>query len=393
MPSKPLRSASLSEVTSAEVVPSNTPCNVAQSEVVAKADFSEVRYAQVWEDADVLLAGLEIQPGDVCLSIASAGDNALAMLTRDPARVFAIDLSQAQLACLELRVAAYRELKHEELLALIGSRPSSNRSELYARCRSQLSAAARDFWDAHSAAITAGIGGAGKFERYFALFRHRVLPLVHRRRTVERLLAGGSLQVRRDFYRRHWDSWRWRLIFRLFFSRFVMGRMGRDPSFFSYVEGSVGERILERAKYALTELDPAENPYLHWILTGQHGSALPVALRAESFEPIRDRLDRLEWRQESVEDFSQRQGPKSVDRFNLSDIFEYMSTDNYHQLLEQLAGCGRRGGRLAYWNMLVPRARPESMADRLRPLTSQMQTLHGKDKAFFYSRFVVEEIC
>ena len=70
-----------------------------RSEAAARADFSAIRYAQVWEDADVLLAGLDVQPGDTCVSIASAGDNALALLTKDPARVIALDLSPAQIAC------------------------------------------------------------------------------------------------------------------------------------------------------------------------------------------------------------------------------------------------------------------------------------------------------
>src|SRR5215213_2929145 len=110
------------------------------SEIAAKADFTGVRYAQVWEDADVLVDALDIQPDDVVLSIASAGDNALALLGRGPARVVALDLSPAQLACLELRVAAYRELDHSELLELIGSVPSDRRLALYQRCRSRLCA-------------------------------------------------------------------------------------------------------------------------------------------------------------------------------------------------------------------------------------------------------------
>src|SRR3954451_3475426 len=104
--------------------PANTP---AGSEAAANADCSDIRYAQCWEDADVLLEGLDVRPGDVCLSIASAGDNALALLTRDPSRVIALDLSPAQLACLALRVAAYRELSHPELLELVGSRESPRR--------------------------------------------------------------------------------------------------------------------------------------------------------------------------------------------------------------------------------------------------------------------------
>lgn len=258
-----------------------SPLPPSRSEAAERADFSQIRYAQCWEDADILLEALAVQPGDRCLSIGSAGDNALSLLTCRPERVIVIDLNPSQLACLELRVAAYRELDHPELLELIGSRPSPRRAQLYQRCRSQLSPRVRGFWDARGAEIAQGIGGAGKFERYFATFRHRVLPLVHSRRKVERLIRGGSREEREDFYNQEWNTWRWRLMFRLFFSRFVMGRMGRDPSFFRYVEGRVADRILTRARHALTALNPAENPYLQWILTGQHPVALPFALRPE----------------------------------------------------------------------------------------------------------------
>jgi S-adenosylmethionine-diacylglycerol 3-amino-3-carboxypropyl transferase len=139
-------------------------------------------------------------------------------------------------------------------------------------------------------------------------------------------------------------------------------------------------------------LNPADNPYLQWIMTGRHTTALPLALRPEHCETIRANLGALEWYCRPVEDFLAGQPPRSIDRFNLSDIFEYMSEASYHRLLGQLAERGRPGGRLAYWNMLVPRSRPEAMADRLRPLPELSQKLHLQDKAFFYSRFVVEEV-
>ena len=361
------------------------------SEVQAKANFTGIRYAQCWEDADVLVEALDVQPGDVCLSIASAGDNALALLTRNPSRVIALDLSPAQLACVELRVAAYRALEHAELLELIGSTPSRKRRELYARCRPLLGDAARRFWDSQPAEVAAGIGGAGKFERYFGMFRRYVLPLVHRPREIAALLRGGSRSERGAFYRRHWDTLRWRLLFQVFFSRFLMGRMGRDPSFFAYVEGNVATRILDRAKHAVTELNPADNPYLQWIMIGRH-EALPLALRPENFQTIRTNLDRVEWRCQSIEDFLASREPRSVDRFNLSDIFEYMSEANYVSLLERIIAGAKPGGRLAYWNMLVPRTRPDFLAHRLRPLTELAARLHLADKAFFYNRFVVEKV-
>ena len=364
------------------------------TEAATRADFSRIRYAQVWEDADILRAGLDIQPTDTVLSIASAGDNALALLAAGAARVIALDLNPAQLACLALRVAAYRELTHPELLQLIGSRPASpsERLDLYRRCRSGLPAADQAFWDGRPELVASGIGAAGKFENYFRLFRTRVLPLVHRRATVAALLQGGTREQRERFYRERWDTWRWRLLFRLFFSRFAMGRLGRDPAFFKYVEGSVADRILIRTRHALTVLDPADNPYLHWILKGTHGAALPCALRPENFERIRDRLDRLEWHLLTAEAFLDQHRGAPVDKFNLSDIFEYMSEDNTARLLERLASASRRGGRLAYWNMLAPRRRPESLAHRLRPRDDVALPLFEQDRAYFYSAFVVEEV-
>ena len=67
-----------------------------------------IRYAQLWEDADVLTAALRPDPGQHLVSICSAGDNALALLTLDPRRVMVVDLSPAQLACLRLRIGAMR---------------------------------------------------------------------------------------------------------------------------------------------------------------------------------------------------------------------------------------------------------------------------------------------
>lgn len=362
------------------------------TEAATRAAFDRIRYGQTWEDADILLEGLRVPEGGVCLSIASAGDNALAMLTRSPKRVDAIDLNPAQLHCLALRVAAFRALEHEEILGLVGSRPHPARDGLYRRCRPRLDEEATRFWDHHPQLIANGIGHAGKFERYFALFRSRLLPLVHGRRRIDSLLESRDRPAREEFYEKHWNSWRWRWLFRCFFSRFVMGRLGRDPAFFRYVEGSVADRILERTRHALTALEPAVNPYLQWILKGTHSSALPLYLRPEHFETIRGNIDRIHWHRMTLEEFASSRKERDLDALNLSDIFEYMSENNTATLLGRLCRIARPGARLAYWNMLAPRSRPGNLADRLRPLDAEAHALFRRDKAFFYSRFVLEEV-
>ncbi|MGI9089480.1 MAG: DUF3419 family protein [Gemmatimonadaceae bacterium] len=364
-----------------------------RSEAAEHADFQSVlRYAQCWEDADILLEGLDIQPGDTCLSVASAGDNTLSLLTRFPARVIAIDLNPAQLAALELRVAAYRTLSHAELLELIGSRPSTTRTELYAKARAALSTQARSWWDVRPGAIRDGIGGAGKFESYLSLFRRLVLPLVHSRALTASLLERRSAEERIAFYDTKWDTPIWRSLFRAFFSQTVLGRLGRDPSFFRYAEGSVAEHLLARTKHALATLEPAENPYAHWILLGTHGSALPHALRPESFDVIRENLDRLEWHCKPLESVFENGLAQSFDRANLSNVFEYVSEAGQREMLNRLADVAAPGARIAYWNMMVPRSGERVLPDRIRTLTDLSQRLFALDKAFFYRAFVVEKV-
>ena len=364
------------------------------SEIAAKADFSQVRYAQCWEDADVLLKGLAIKEGEHCLSIASAGDNALAMLTQSPARIVAIDLNPAQLYCLELRVAAYRMLEHNELLMLVGARPSDERLALYMRCRPLLSEHCAVFWDQQKKLIQQyGIGGVGKFEHYFRIFKNWVLPLCHKKKDIEALFDYRPLNQRKVFFEQVWNNRRWRLLARLFFSQTVMGHLGRDPSFFAHIEGSFSEHISRKVEHALCTLEPVNNPYLHWILTATYGRTLPVALRPENFDLIRNNLDKLSWRLMSIEDFlsETKNNNQFFQKFNLSDIFEYMSQDAYCQLLSKILAIAPSGSRLLYWNMLTPRSAPRNWKN-IKPLDELAQTLGAQDNAFFYNRLIVEEV-
>ncbi|MGH6690990.1 MAG: DUF3419 family protein, partial [Gammaproteobacteria bacterium] len=304
---------------------------MADSEIAGKASFEAIRYAQLWEDADVLLTGLDRKPGATLVSICSAGDNALAMLTLDPARVVVVDLSAAQIECLKIRIAAYRLLDHAALLELMGSRQSARRAHLLDGVAATLPHSSQVFWSARrGAVIRHGLGGVGKFERYFRILRRYLLPLVHRRATVDALFVPRPRAERERFLRERWNTWRWRILLNAFFSRFTMGRLGRDPSFFHQVEGSVAAHVARRIVHASIDLDPCENPYLHWVLKGAHGAALPLAFRAEHFDTIRDRLGRLDIRHGALESFIST-GEKA-DGFNLSDIFEYMTSETFEEV-------------------------------------------------------------
>lgn len=360
------------------------------TEIAAHARFDRIRYAQVWEDADILVSALRLRRGDVVVSIGSAGDNCLALLAEDPAHVIAVDLSQAQLACIRLRVAALGVLSHREYLELMGSRSSDRRGELLARAARLLSEDDQHFWARRrGAVIRHGLGGVGKFEAYFRTFRSAILPIAHSSADVRALLTPRSADARAAFYDARWDTPRWRMLAHAFFSRPVMGRLGRDPAFFDQAEGGVAEHVLAKTRHALVAQDPSANPYVHWILTGRHGAALPRALTEECYEKARSRLDRLELRHCSVETLAD-QGVRA-DAFNLSDIFEYMSPHAHEAAYGRILTMARPGARLAYWNMMAPRRAPAALTTNVRRRSDLETLLKPKDRAFFYRDFIVEE--
>lgn len=356
----------------------------------ARARMDFVRYANCWEDADILTEALRPREGTRMLSIASAGDNSFA-LAAEGATVVAADLNPAQIALTALKREAIRVLDHPALLAFLGMRPAPDRLDTYGRLRPRLEAAHQRYWDERSEDLAAGIANRGKFERYFALFRTRVLPMIHSAKAVRALVAAKPSDERRRFYDRTWNNWRWQLLFRLFFSRTAMGKLGRDPEFFRYVGGSVSARILARTEYALTTLSTHDNPYLRCILQGSFADCLPPYLQPERFPRLRAAMDRVTVYLGGV-DAAARELGGGFDGFNLSDVFEYLDADTTSQLYGALLEHARPHARLAYWNMLVPRSRPDVFADRVRMLDAESARLFAKDRAFFYSRFLIDEV-
>lgn len=362
-----------------------------KSEVEDYAKFDIIRYSQVWEDADILVEALDINEKDNILSIASAGENALSMLIKNPNRVYAIDLNLNQIACTELKKIAYKVLEYDECMKLIGVQEEANRLEIYEKIKPELTENTRKYFEENIELVKKGIIHTGKFENYFHIFGQKVLPLIHSRKTRTELLKKKTVEERREFYDKKWDNLRWKTLFRIFFSKAVMGKLGRDKAFFRYVDVNVAENILKRTKYALTELDTSENSYLHYIINSKYEDILPLAYRKENFEIIKKNIDKLVLLSESIETFIENDEVDYISKYNLSDIFEYMDDEQMKKIIEKIFTKSPKGAKLAYWNMLAPK-RASKYFENLNYLEDESKKLFEKDKAFFYSNFIIEEI-
>ncbi len=355
-----------------------------------RAKFDFVRYANCWEDPQLLLGVLP--PAARCLSIASAGDNSFSLLCGDVASVTAFDLNRAQLDLCALKAAAFRTLEHAEFLRFLGfaSTTGSDRIALYRdKVRAALEPATAARYDADSAPIAQGVIDAGKFESYFRIFANRILPLTHTMSERRELLRAKSPEERRAFFHGTWANRRYRLLFKLFFNRWVMGRLGRDPEFFRYVRKiAISDEIWKRAERAMVDLPTDDNPYLRYTILGTFDPVLPHYAREENFVRIRARLDRLRFVQGAPSELAREKGGYTF--FNLSDIFEYMGPDLFRATVDELASRSAPGAVFAYYNMMLPRRLTDVRPECFTCEAAWADELFAVNQAFFYGAYHVD---
>ena len=354
-----------------------------------------IRYAQVWEDSALLEKGLNIQPDDRILSIGSSGDNAFALLLQEPQAVVAVDLNPAQTALIELKLTAIREFEHDDFLILLGLKREESAVELYRKIRGKLSEQTQIFWDNQSHILETGLVNHGRLEQYFRNLRticfdkfvdsEALNAFCRMNDPAQQAVAFEKLIAHPEFLP----------AFIQYTGPDRIAQEGRDPAQFKFVTmEEVGEYFFNRMKTISTTLPMRSNFYMHQFYLGAYVDleTVPPYLKAENYEKLRSLLPRF-----SVEllpiDQPVRDHPNGYfNKANLSDLFEYLSEEQTTDILGVLASKFRVGGRIAYWNLLVPRHRAESLAPKLKRCEALAQSLYRQDRNLFYRDFHIEEV-
>ncbi len=367
-----------------------------RSVVQERPVFSRIVYSQCWEDPEIAADGLRLGPQDDLLCLTSAGDNVMALSLRQPRSIIALDFSAAQNGLLELKLAALRKLSWYEYVAFLGARPSFDRVSVYRdRLRGELRDEVRAYFDGQEAQLARGINHAGRFQRYLSTFRTVLLPLIHGRAVVEEMMSIGDRDARDEYYRRVFDNRRWRALFTMFFGKAVMARLGRDPAFFKYVDrDNIGGIFLERARHALVETSPRDNHFMQYAMLGRYPDLErgPVYLRESNFEALRRSTEKIQIVRSDLESALGTLGERALSALYLSDLFEWVSPEHHETMMRAIVRATRPGGRMVYWNLLVPRSRPEALAEQIAVHGDEAAALHARDLAIVYGSFHVESV-
>jgi S-adenosylmethionine-diacylglycerol 3-amino-3-carboxypropyl transferase len=181
---------------------------------MANKYFSNLNYSLGDEDSVIEVNALP-RGTDHVVAIAGSGGRVVPLLGREPRRLTCVDISDAQLALTELRVAALKVLAREEYLGFLGytSMSAEERARLFDTL--QVSDAARVALQPLRAAIAAGrpIIYEGRFERMLRTLS-RVNGLLTRARG-RGLFDSLALETQRRYVETRFPSRAWRLVLAL----------------------------------------------------------------------------------------------------------------------------------------------------------------------------------
>ncbi len=359
---------------------------------------NSVVYSNVWEDPELNRKSLFVKPGDWVLSITSGGCNSLCLLLENPEKVVSIDLNPAQLSELEYKKAAIIELDYEDFIEALGvpfyrvepKHPPEYRIQLYERIRKHLPQYAKDFWDENHEIIKKGIFMCGKVEHFFRFYCN-ILRWLYDFSKIEKLFFLPNLDEQKKYYQ-NFNKKRWRFLNSVLLNKFVLSLVKGSHSFAQVEDPDLSRNLSRKIDRGMTNFFNPDNYFMSLMLLGGHFSrrAMSPYLLEENFPIMKANINRLEVFMGSLTDVLAHYKKESFDKFNLSNIFEWMDNAFFNNVIREAIALARPGARFCYrYTLARPRALDFENQQKLVSEPDLAKSLFDIDRSFIYESFHV----
>lgn len=361
------------------------------------SDKPAVVYSNVWEDPELNRLSLKVNPGENVISITSGGCNSLCLLLEDPGKLISIDLNPAQLAMLEYKKAAIRELSYDDFIESIGvpfyNKPfpdGSKRLALYEKIKKYMPQYAIDFWEDNKNHISDGIMMCGKVEKFFKFYRKILFWLYGADKLLE-LFTAENLKEQRDRYRNFRKS-KWNALHKILVNRRVLSMVKGAHSFAQVEFDDFAANLNRKRNLGMMRFFNQDNFFMCLILLGghMHEEAMSPYLLRKNYPKLQQNIDKLEVFKGTIGDVLKKDGPKNYDKFNLSNIFEWMDDELFNSIIDEVIEMARPGSRMAWrYTLASPRNLNSKNSALLQYEPELSDKLFKQDKAFIYESFHV----
>lgn len=368
--------------------------------------FRGLVYTQIWEDPEVDLEALALQPDSHVVAIASGGCNVLSYLIGDPARITAVDLSGAHVALNRLKlVAASRLPSWEAFYRFFGAADDEANVAAYDRLIApHLDGQSRAYWEGRSlhqlgrrrisifarnayrhGVLGRFIGVTHALCRAYGVDLHALLDA----RTLEEQRAFFETTLAPLFDKR---AVRWATA-----NRLSLYGLGIPPAQYESLAGGSDMRHVLRARLERLACGfSLDDNYFAWQAFGRSYAAngsgpLPPYLRRVHFDALRARVDRVEVLNRSITEYLAGCAIASRDRYVLLDAQDWMTDGQLNALWREISRTARPGARVIFRTAAEPSPLPgrvdEALLGRWRYEAMQSHALTARDRSAIYGGF------
>ncbi|HXN67080.1 MAG TPA: BtaA family protein [Bradyrhizobium sp.] len=323
--------------------------------------FRRLVYTQIWEDPEADLAALQLPLGSTIVTISSGGCNALSYLTAQPAQVYAVDLNEAHLSLLKLKLAGLRAFSsYAEFWQFFGEAASPANAELYRqRLWLMLDADARAYWDKRN------IIGRPR-HAYFTdgFYRHgmlgRFIGLAHVLAKFARIDLAALLNGKPDAPERLQALDRLNWLFHSPLARLLTGTpallfsLGIPPQQRALLgAGAPLNEVLHQRLLRLINGHPNETNYFAWqalhrSYSGPGDRCLPPYLQRRQYERMRDGAGLIIPVHANLRLFLESLPAREVDAVVLLDSQDWMATEEIAALWNAIDRTGSNNVRVIF---------------------------------------------
>ncbi|MDT0684888.1 DUF3419 family protein [Autumnicola psychrophila] len=340
-------------------------------------DLDLIRYSLVWEDANTLYNGLEIDEKDRLLMITSAGCNVLNALLKKPAAITAIDLNPEQNRLLLFKIHVIENYDHEIFSALLGFFGRSAVKEAWEKVVNSLEPVLQEHGVDFFLKNPDGILSSGKLETYIHGF---YLGLSEKfQQKLRQLISFGTIQEQQDFFQKELNSTEFEKIFIDYFDQQNLSK-GRDPKLFKHVKESGGEIFYSRLKKFIGKQLLKDNFYFRFFMFGPQNmpeEILPPCYRKENFQILKEQLHKLEIVAGEAIEYLLSQEGDDINKAGLSNIFEYVAEEQFAEVCQNLLNFRENPLRFIFWNLLQSQGDKHCKEHRLEKLSEDLTANEG----------------
>ncbi|MFM9938715.1 MAG: DUF3419 family protein [Hyphomicrobiaceae bacterium] len=342
--------------------------------------FSNLVYAQIWEDPVVDMEALEINDQSRMVVIASGGCNMMSYLTANPSHITAVDLNQAHVALNRLKLAAAMHLpSHAAFHRFFGQADDPANVENYRLyLRHRVDAETRAYWDGRG---LTGRRRIGRFSRN--IYRYGLLGrFISAAHMLARLHGSdpsrlGRARTRAE-QRQIFDTEIAPLLDRRMV-RWLIDRpaalfgLGIPPEQYKALAGDHPGGIAEVLRHRLERLacgfDIEHNYFARQAFSRGYdrapGGSVPPYLELRNFDLVRANASRVDVLNISYTEHLRRQPDASLDRYVLLDAQDWMTDADLTDLWSEITRTARPGARVIFRTAAAPSLLPGRVPDAI----------------------------